>query len=321
MEPTIESIDSEDAAVAYLMAQDAPAEDADPDLPEPEEEPEEEEAADAEEPTDDAEVEEEASEADEEDEEAPQEPQLFTVKVDGKERRVTLEELTRDFSGRASIERRIQEAETARQQATALAQAAAREAAQVQAIAAQVQATGILPRPTMPDPRLAETNAAAWAKAQAKFQVDATAWQAQQQQLQYVAQVRARQEAQAKQAHNVEQARKLAEALPVFAKPETAAKRWDELVAIGQDYGFSQKEIDAETDARKVQVLHDAAQWREHKARLTEARKAPTQTPRHVTPAAKARAPMSEERKAVLALRKTRSVDDAVRVLLARDNS
>ena len=82
----------------------------------PEEEPTQtldEEDVEAEAPEEDA-LEEEAEEGDEEDEaeeaeDAGQTEELYTVKVDGSEQEVTLEDLKRSYSGQAYIQKGMQE--------------------------------------------------------------------------------------------------------------------------------------------------------------------------------------------------------------------
>lgn len=317
---------TEAEAVAALLARetnDTPADD----TPDPEEAPVEEVAVpeediSAEESTDDAEVEDiQASEDEAEEPEAPQEPTLYTVKVDGKEQRVTLEELTRNYSGQASIQRRIQEAETTRREAQALAETFAREVQAVQALAQQAQATGFLPQPKAPDPALAQTNPAAYVKALADYQGKAAAYQQQQAQLQQ-AHMTARQLDEARHAaHLQEQAQRLAELIPDFANPETAAKTRDRLLKAGEGYGFTADELAGIADARMVAVLHKAAKYDELQARQREAKKpTPTPTPRHVAPSRTPSKPMSEADKARLNHRKNPTVESAVRLLLARGN-
>lgn len=232
-----------------------------------------------------------APEDDAEDEEGPEEPQLITVKVDGKEQRVTLEDLTRDYSGRKSIERRIGEVEGQRKEAEAIFGALQGEYRQIQGFVQKLQTEGLKPAPTPPPPALAETNPAAYVKALAKFNADAGLYRQQQHELQAV-QARQSQISQAAQeAYLAEQFRALAEHLPDFAKPETAKAAQERLVRAADHYGYTAEEVGSVMDARAVRVLHDAAQWQALKARKAEvATKQPTQAPRHV-PVAAARRP------------------------------
>ena len=307
-----------DAIAALLEREetDAPAEPEtpDPDDAAPEADPEE--TADEEEPTDDAEVVEEASEDEAEEPEAPQEPQHFVVKVDGKEQRVTLEELTRSYSGQASIQRRLQEAETHRKEVMAAEQAFQREWQNVQALAQLAQQGGLLPPPKQPDPRLAQQDPSAYVKALAAFQSQSAAYQQQQAQLAHAQDTAARLQQARHQDALREPAQRLTELIPEFANPETAAKTRDRLLKAGQDYGFTAEELEGISDARMVAVLHKAAKFDELQARQREAKRpTPTPPPRSVAPAPPSK-PLSAPDKARLSFNKAPTVENAVRLLL-----
>ncbi len=318
---TDEPLTEADAIQALLDRDtDRPAETETPDPEEPALEAEPEEIAAEEEPTDDAEVVEEASEDEAEEPEAPQEPQLITVKVDGREQRVTLEELTRSYSGQASIQRRIQEAETLRQQTAAAVEAFQREYQNLQALAQQAQTTGLLPPPQPPNPALAQQNPEAYVRALADYQGKAATYQQQQARLQHARETQAHLAEAQQAALRQEQAERLAGALPEFANPETRAALRERLVRTAETYGISADELDGVIDARQILVLEDARKWREHQARVREAKRpTPTPTPRHAAPS-KPTPPMSAADKARLAFHKSGSVEDAARFLLARDN-
>lgn len=283
MDPTI---DADEAAAMSLLLTDEPLqqdETPDPDTPE-------EDDAQEEQP-DDAQVDEAASEDEAEEQEASEEPQLFTVKVDGVEKRVTLEELTRSFSGVASIQRRIQEAEAERKQALAIRESLASELQRVSQMAQTLQNAPAVAPPQPPDPRMLDQNPVAYLKAKATYESNLQAFQRDQADRQaaavYTEQRQRVLTMQAQEQYLAEQARALADAIPDFAKPETAAAARDRLLKAGEHYGYTVEELGAVMDARAVRLLHDAAKYRELQARKTEARKPPTQTARHVPPAAK----------------------------------
>ena len=276
-------------------------------------EPEAEEAASDAEATQD-----EASDDDTDQDEAPPEPQLYTVRVDGGERQVTLEELTRSYSGQAYIQKGMQEAAARRKEAEAAFAALQGEMQRVQALRQQFESKGLLPRPTPPDPSLAESDPVGYVKATAAFQAKAQAWQAQQAQLRQVEEQQARAMSAAQDAYLRQQAAALAERIPDFAKPETAAKQRKRLTQAAESYGYTAAEIDALTDARAVQVLHDAAMWREYQAAKAQAQ-APRQpeAPKHIpNKPRRPEPPQLARARKIEQARKSKSVDSWAALLL-----
>ena len=75
----------------------------------------------------------------------------------------------------------------------------------------------------------------------------------------------------------------LAETIPEFAKPETAANLKRALLEHGTSYGLSAEEIAGIADARYVQVLYDAYKFRQLQSGTAKAKKKP-EPPRNVKP-------------------------------------
>ena len=106
----MEATDKMEAAVNSLLIMDEPSEPDEAPQESPATEPEL-EAQETEAQEDDAEAEySEDVEADDEEESQEQAPSKYTVKFDGKEIAVTLDDLKRSFSGQAYIQKGMQEA-------------------------------------------------------------------------------------------------------------------------------------------------------------------------------------------------------------------
>lgn len=262
------------------------------------------EADEAEEITDEADAEEEPDADDE-----PDPGNLHTVNVDGEEKRVTLDELRRGYSGQAYVQRGMQQNAELQKQIKAQAESLNAER---QAIlqAAQSLQTGLAPAPTPPDPHLAETDPVAWMQENARFQQASAQYQEQQQQFAAIQQ----QEAQAQQAAQAqmmrENASKLVELIPEFSDPQKAADIRGKLVQAGSHYGYTQAEVEGVMDARAVAILNDARQWRELQASAPKTQKAVQNARPVVKPGAKKATRKNARKDAIGKAMRTQSNDD-----------
>ena len=253
----------EQAAESLLIMPEAETEEATQVIaPEPEEAPETVEAETAVDETEAPEGE-TAEEATEEETEAPQ-PKTFTVKVDGKEVAVTEDELLRSYSGQAYIQKGMQEAATAKKEATAIYEALQAEQAKFVEIVTQIQSQGFKAAPTPPDADMAKSDPIGYLQADAEYRRDAAVYQQQQQQIQYVTQQQAELQKAALQEYLGQQKQLLAEKIPEYAVPVKSKALQEKIRKIGGEvYGFTDQELGGVVDARHVQVLHDAMKWRE----------------------------------------------------------
>ena len=279
------------------------------------------EEADADEVT--AEDEDEGTDESEADaaEEEPAE-QLFTVKVDGREQQVPLDELLRGYSGQAYIQKGMKEVAETKQQAAAVYEALMSERQQI-AQFAQAMQTGQMPMrpPEPPSEELLAKDPIGYLEARVKYDKELGAFQQGQQAMQELAARQAQAEEQSHRVRLSKEQQLLAQAIPAFAKPETAAKVKQDLLKAGQEvYGFGQEELSAVADHRMLRVLHDAAQYRRLMAGKV-AEKQPTQAPK--TPVIKPGVKVGEQagkkakaEKAKAQMKRTGSVDDIARFLL-----
>lgn len=96
---------------------------------------------------------------DEDTEDADPEPiSKFTVKVDGTEVEVSLDDLKRSYSGQAYIQKGMQEAAEAKKQATALYDTLQKQQSEFLAVVQQVQQQGFQRPPQEPDMAMMESD-------------------------------------------------------------------------------------------------------------------------------------------------------------------
>ena len=274
--------DKIEAAVNSLLIMDepsnpepAPQEEV---APEPEVEAQEVEAQDVEA---EAETPEEA-EAEETETAQEQAPSKYTVKVDGKEVEVTLEDLKRSFSGQAYIQKGMQEAAEARKQASELYQALQAEQAKFLQVVQTIQQQGFKAPPQAPDVELMDKDPIGYMQAEARYRKEVAEFQAQQAQIQQTAAAQRQMQERALAEFVAEQGKILQSRIPEFADPNKAREITGKIRnTAAEAYGFTDQELGGITDARHVQVLYDAMKWRELQAARTQ--KAPA-APKNVKP-------------------------------------
>lgn len=286
---------------------------------EPEEQQAEAEEPEAEEPEEGAaEGEEPETVEDEEGEEADAQSKAlatYTVKVDGKTEQVTLEELTRSYSGQAYIQKGMQEAALARKEAEALAQTLQSERQQFLATLNNIQQHGIMEAPKQPDISMINTNPIGYMQEKAKYDLKFQEYQNQQRQLVEENRRFTAQQEQALQAKVAEEAQKVVAAIPDFAVPEKAEKLYRNMVQAASKYGFSAEEVGQLTDARYVKLLHDLAKVSQIQAATETAKKKP-EPPRNVKPGARrSEPPQFVREKAIKAATRSQNIDDFVALI------
>lgn len=247
---------------------------------------------------------------------------LFTVKVNGRDQQVPLNELIRGYSGQAYIQQGMRQVAEEKQQVSQVYSALQAERQQI-AQFAQAMQTGNLPmqQPQMPDEALLQRDPIGYLEARVRYDKDLAAYQQAQMAVQELSSRQAQAEQQTRAAFLAEQQQLLTQAIPAFAKPETAAKAKQDLVQAGMEiYGYSLDELREVADHRALRVLHDAAQYRRLMSgkAVAEKRAEQPKTPT-VKPGAKV-APQQGKRvqaeKAKAQMKRSGSVDDVARFLL-----
>lgn len=276
----------------------------------------------AEEP--EAEADAEASEDDEEEEpaadEEPAQP-TYTVKVDGKVKQVTLDELRRGYSGQAFIQQGMEQLAEARKAMQSEYQTLQSERQRIAEVMGSVQnGQGITP-PKPPAKELLTTDPIGYMQAKVEYDEQVAQYQRVQAQYQQIQQQeRQRTEAQ-HQAYLQQQLQVLQQAVPEFADPKKAPAYRDKILQAGQNYyGIDPQELSAIADARYLSVLNDAMKYRQiQEARGEVDQKAQNARP-VVKPGVKRNDRSSQQKKArevASRMRQTGSVDDVAKFLLS----
>jgi hypothetical protein len=271
---------------------------------------------------------EDAYEDDDDDEEIDEEPAetLYTVKVDGKEVEVNLEEALKGYQRQEAFTKRSME--LAEQRKAFAAEAAETKqlrdayAQQLELLQTQLQQTNLTEEPdwTALKNEGYSTDDIFFAK---------TEWDKQQKQIQQVAAERqkiAQQQAQEQEQnlkqHLQNQRVEMLERIPEWKNDETREFERKEVIKYAQKrVGFSEEEISSASDARAIELLYKAWKWDNLMEKKPTTKKRTRQAPKMAKagqPATKREVANRSKRKAREQFEKAGTVDAAVQLLMGR---
>lgn len=258
----------------------------------------------------------EQSELDEDTEEQEQ-PQIFSVKVDGKEVEVTLEELQKGYSRTQDYTRKTQQIAEARKQTEAELQAVRAEREQyaqlLGALEAQVQQAA---QPNIDWDRLYQEDPIEYVRQREVMRENkekAEAIQSEQQRLAYLSQQEQAQFMHQRLEHEKEA---LLAAIPDWKDAKKAQAEKALLVEFGQKIGFTPEELKSVVDHRAVLMLRKAALYDQMMSKRGNIKPVTNNGPRPAKPGAAGRVSSSTESvRAQQRVAKTGRVDDAANAI------
>jgi len=258
----------------------------------------------------------EQSELDEDTEEQEQ-PQVFSVKVDGKEVEVTLDELQKGYSRTQDYTRKTQQIAEARKQTEAELQAVRAEREQyaqlLGALEAQVQQAA---QPNIDWDRLYQEDPIEYVRQREVMRENkekAEAIQSEKQRLAYVSQQEQAQFMHQRLEHEKEA---LLAAIPDWKDAKKAQAEKALLVEFGQKIGFTPEELKSVVDHRAVLMLRKAALYDQMMSKRGNIKPVTNNGPRPAKPGAAGRVSNSTESvRAQQRVAKTGRVDDAANAI------
>ena len=247
------------------------------------------------------------------DPEEEEQPQVFTVKVDGKEVEVTLEELQKGYSRTQDYTRKTQQIAEARKQTDAELQEVRAEREQyaqlLSALQAQVQQAA---QPNIDWDRLYNEDPIEWVRQREVMrenQEKAAAIQSEQQRL---AQLSQREQLQQREALLAQEQEALVAAIPEWKDAKKAQAEKAMLVQFGQKIGFTPDDLKNVVDHRAVVMLRKAALYDQMMSKRGQIKPVTNNGPRPAKPGAAGRVSSNTEAmRAQQRLAKTGRVDDA----------
>ena len=272
-----------------------------------------EESEDSDDDEDDAEDEEE--DADEANKTEP----VYTIKVDGTEKQVTLNELKRGYSGQQFVQKGMQEAAAQRKQAEEVYAALLNERQQISQLYQQIQGGQIATPPKAPTRELFDSDPIGYMEAKLNYDEQVAQYQQQQAQFQQLSAQQSQAQQVARQAYLQQEVENLKSVIPELANPAHAGKFKDQILQAGAAYGYTADEISQVVESRALHVLRDAMKYREIMSGKKKAdEKAQSARPK-TTPIKAGSKKMVKSNKDVLQkktnLKKSGSIEDALSLM------
>jgi len=259
----------------------------------------------------DEETQEEQSEEDEESEEQDQ-PTHFTVKVDGKEVEVTLDELQKGYSRTQDYTRKTQQIAEIRKQVEVETEAVRAERAQYAQMLGALQAQLQGAETQIDWDRLYHEDPIEWVRQKEVMREKQEKLQAIQFEQQRVAQLTQQEQQQHFESHLQAQHTKLLEVIPEWKDQAKAKTEKQLLVEFGKKTGFTPEELSAIVDHRAVVALRKAALYDQMMTKRKAITPVTNNGPRPAKPGAAGRVSQTTEAvRAKQRLAKTGRVDDA----------
>ena len=261
--------------------------------------------------TDDVTDGEQLEESEDSEEEKPD--QTFTVKVDGTEVTVTLDELQKGYSRTQDYTRKTQQIAEIRRQVESEAEAIRAERSQyaqlLGALEVQVQQAA---QPNIDWDRLYQEDPIEWVRQKEVMRENQAKSQAIQFEQQRLMQISQQEQAQQLQSFLAQQQDELLKVLPDWKDPNKAKKEKELLIDFGQKAGFSTDELKNIFDHRVVNVLRKAALYEQMMGKRQSIKPVTNNGPRPAKPGAAGRVSQtSEATRAKQRLAKSGRVNDA----------
>jgi hypothetical protein len=212
----------------------------------------------------------------------------FMVKVDGEEREVSLDELTRGYSGQKYIQKGMADNAETKKQLDQVTQQVAQERQMLQHLINQAQQGAIPVVPEYPSEELKNSDPLGFQLQAEEYRRAVEQRQQWEQQVSYVTQ---QQRAHEEQQHNQyleQQAQRLSEWMPEFADPDKRTVFIQEMSSKAKKhYDLTDEQISTVKTAEEVMILNDALKWRELQTTKSNAQKKAEGARPVVKPAAK----------------------------------
>ena len=260
----------------------------------------------------------EYEDAEEDDESEDPVGELHTVKVDGEDKQVTLEELKRGYSGQQYVQKGMQQAAEVKKEAENVYYALMQERQNLANLVQQVQSGQNLTPPTEPDSAMFDADPIGYMEAKIQYDNQVKQYQQNMGQVQAVMQQQSEAEQVARAEYAKQEAQRLVQVIPELADAGKAGKFKENLVRTATDvYGYTPEEIAGISSHRDFLVLRDAMKYREMMSGKKDVQSKVQKAKPAMKPGAKRVSTKSDAaRKQKDRLKKSGSIDDALALIM-----
>ena len=207
----------------------------------------------------------EEGQKDEEVQEQPEE-ELYTVKVDGKEHQVPLQDLLRSYSGNSHIQSKMREQADFQKKMEAEANALSNQRKDLQAKLDSVEKNYKSQEMKRPPMELLQTDPIKYMEEIEKFNIHKEEMENLQSERQKLALQENEKAEQQRVAYLQEQGQALVEYIPDLKDAEKADSIKKSMVQTAVQYGFTESDINSIQDARALKLLHDVMLFNQAKS-------------------------------------------------------
>jgi hypothetical protein len=246
--------------------------------------------------------------------------ELISVKVDGQEMQVTLDDLKRSYSGQAYIQKGMQDAANQKKEAEQVYQALLNDRQQLSELLQQMQSGDMLQAPVPPTRELFKRDPVKYMDEKLAYDEAKAEYDKQQGQLAQVQQQQNYNMQQAQQVYLQQEMQKLSEKIPEIADPKKGQKFKQDLVDYGMLVGYTTEELNSVMDHRAILVLDKARKYDALQASKPKAQaKAKSAKPMVKAGAKKSKTSDSVKKRQAVAnrMRNTGSIDDVASFLIS----
>jgi len=262
VEEVVEETESlSDEEITDEVEEEQPEEDSDDDAEDVDESDDDADEESEDDTEEDAEAEDNEDEVDEGESEDPAN-KLYTVKVDGEETQVTLEELTRGYSGQKYVQKGMQEAAEQRKQAEEVYTVLLQERQNLVNLMNQVQ-QGALTPPVEPSRDLFDSDPIGYMEAEMNYKEQMKAYEANLGQVRQQMEAQTQAQRRAEDAYVAQQSEELKKLVPELSDPNQAETFKRNIVEAAEHYGYKPEEISGISSYRDMLVLRDAMRYRQ----------------------------------------------------------
>ena len=250
-----------------------------------------------------------------EDDQEP-ENELHTVKVDGVETQVSLEDLKQGYSGQKYVQQGMQKAAEARKEAEEVYTALMQERQNLANIVNSVQQGSLAP-PQEPSRELFDSDPIGYMEAKMEYDEQLKVYNQNVQIVQQQMQQQSVAEQEARGRYITEEAHRLVEAMPELTDPKKLESFQAGIRKAGEKFGYSKEELAGITSHRDMLILDAAAKWLALQDGKTIVREKAKKARKPVKAGAKKIANKNDAvRKQRDKLRQSGSLDDAMALIL-----